>query len=386
MKVLDGLQLAYKVTANDEYGQMGPKTSSIAFKKIASCTTAIGRKRIYDASRLVKEWATIQNPPMIEPDVIYGDTDSIFVKFDRSYNGQVFKGHEALKKTIEWGQQSGDYITKQLHKELKKPQVLEYEKTFFPFILISKKRYTGEKYEFKAENPSRTSMGLVTKRRDNAPIVKYVFGNMINRLMHSTNINDTINWLKYILQRIIDGKEHINMFILSKMLNSFYKNPEGQAHKVLADRIGERDPGNKPKANERIPYAFIEVDDKPIHIGYKMITQKVNTGERKMITKKVDTGEFYKNGKPKKPKSVKAREGEFIYKNIKVKGEPKFKKKHILQGERIEHPDFIDKNNIKLDYKFYISNQIMNPVKQLLDITMNPDETTELFSQFIKHY
>ena len=34
-KVYDGLQLAYKVTANSIYGQMGAKTSSIFFKKIA---------------------------------------------------------------------------------------------------------------------------------------------------------------------------------------------------------------------------------------------------------------------------------------------------------------------------------------------------------------
>ena len=38
-----------------------------------------------------------------------------------------------------------------MDKEGKQPQVLEYEKTFWPFILISKKRYTGDKYEFEPE-------------------------------------------------------------------------------------------------------------------------------------------------------------------------------------------------------------------------------------------
>ena len=54
---MDGLQLAYKITANSVYGQMGAKTSSIFFKKIAACTTAIGRERIDDASIGVKSWA-----------------------------------------------------------------------------------------------------------------------------------------------------------------------------------------------------------------------------------------------------------------------------------------------------------------------------------------
>ena len=49
----------------------------------------------------------------------------------------------------------------------KQPQVLEYEKTFWPFILISKKRYAGDKYEFEPNGAKRTAMGIVLKRRDN---------------------------------------------------------------------------------------------------------------------------------------------------------------------------------------------------------------------------
>ena len=381
-KVLDGYQLAYKLTANSVYGQLGAKTSSISFKKVAACTTAIGRERIYDAERLVMDWA--RENKKLSPEVVYGDTDSIFVKFNRRDKGQLYKDKEALAYCIQCGKDAGEYITEHLHKEGKAPQDLEYEKTFWPFILISKKRYTGDKYEFSADEiPKRTSMGLVTKRRDNAPIVKYVFGNLINKFMYDRNLNKTLDWLKYMLKRIINGKEHISMFILSKTLNSYYKNPQSIPHKVLADRIGERDPGNKPKANDRIPFAYVEVDDKPIFIGYKMITKKVSTGKRRMISKKIPDGQF-KNGKDKF-KTVKVPEGELIYKNETVpEGEPKYKKRIILQGERIEHPDYIKEKNLKLDYKFYISNQIMNPVRQVLDISMSPEESKQLFNIFLQ--
>ena len=33
------------------------------------------------------------------------------------------------------------------------------------------------------------------------------------------------------------------------------------------------------------------------------------------------------------------------------------REKKVLQGDRIEHPDFMEENNIQIDYKFYISNQ-----------------------------
>mgnify|MGYP006125414599 FL=1 len=404
-KVLDGYQLAYKLTANSVYGQLGAKTSSISFKKVAACTTAIGRERIYDADRLVMAWAKENNK--LPPVVVYGDTDSIFVKFNKRDKGKTYEGKEALAYCIQCGKDSGKYITKKLHEEGKIPQDLEYEKTFWPFILISKKRYTGDKYEFTAdETPKRTSMGLVTKRRDNAPIVKYVFGNLINKFMYDKDLNKTLDWLRITLKRIMDGKEHISMFMLSKTLNSYYKNPQSIPHKVLADRIGERDPGNKPKANDRIPFAFVEVDDKPEFIGFKKAYEMKGTGEYKKIKSRVATGEyyqknqieddgFYKNGKPKtkkvqvdnldKPKyETIETNGVEIKKKTEVQGEPKYRKKIILQGDRIEHPDYIKEKNLKLDYKFYISNQIMNPVRQVLDISMNPGESQELFNKFLQ--
>ena len=34
------------------------------------------------------------------------------------------------------------------------------------------------------------------------------------------------------------------------------------AHKVLAERIGDRDPGNKPANYDRIPYVYIKTKGK----------------------------------------------------------------------------------------------------------------------------
>ena len=279
--VYDGLQLAYKITANSLYGQLGSRIGALYYKELAASTTAVGRKQLEIAQEYVEDKyhfpMILDNGKKIylHNDVVYGDTDSIFIKSSRKTNkDNELTKLEAVQHCIDCGQKAGKYITDKLKEDNWPskywnedktsphfyPQDLEYEKTFWPFILISKKRYTGEKYEFSSkEIPKRTSMGLVTKRRDNAPIVKYVFGNMVNRLMSATKVDDVVKWLRDTLDNIVGGKEHISMFILSKTLNSYYKNPQSIPHKVLADRIGERDPGNKPKANDRIPYAYIEI-------------------------------------------------------------------------------------------------------------------------------
>ena len=93
------------------------------------------------------------------------------------------------------------------------------------------------------------------------------------------DLDKAVEWLKQTLADITDGKFPMSYFIITKSLRGYYKNPGSIAHKVLADRIGERDPGNKPKAGDRIPYVYHKVDEDPIYLG------------------------TYKNGKPKYKKS-----------------------------------------------------------------------------------
>jgi DNA polymerase elongation subunit (family B) len=59
---------------------------------------------------------------------------------------------------------------------------------------------------------------------------------------------------------------------ITKALRSDYKNPNQIAHKVLADRIGKRDPGNKPKPGDRIKFAFVATGDKKALQGDKIET------------------------------------------------------------------------------------------------------------------
>ena len=298
-KVYDGLQLAYKLTANSLYGQIGAPTSPIYLKDIAASTTAVGRKLLFTAQD-----KTLERFPQAQ--IVYGDTDSIFINFNPvdEKTGKPLKGKEAIMKSIEMGIQAEKYI----QPFLKAPHKLEYEKTFSPFILFSKKRYIGNKYEEDADNYKQTSMGIVLKRRDNADIVKHIYGSVIDILINKLDLNKSIEFCQKECKKLLSGKFPLEMLIITKSLRGFYKNPDSIAHKVLADRIAEREPGNAPKSNDRIPFVYIET----------------------------------KEGR-----------------NTKV-----------LQGDKVEHPDFIRKNSIKPDYKFYITNQIMKPVCQIYALTV----------------
>ena len=70
-----------------------------------------------------------------------------------------------------WLQQAGALAT----KYLKPPHDLEYEKTFMPFILLSKKRYVGMLYEEDPDKCKRKAMGLVLKAPRQCPYCKKRF-------------------------------------------------------------------------------------------------------------------------------------------------------------------------------------------------------------------
>lgn len=234
--VFNGLQLAYKVVANSVYGQTGSRTSPIRKLCVAACTTAAGRKALYLAKHIAEtEYGAT---------VVYGDTDSIFIQFPT----------KDLAKSIELGISAGKRITSQCRK----PYKIAYEKTFYPFILFCRKRYVGMMYEEDPNiTPKRKSMGIVLKRRDNAPIVKDVFGGALDTLLTEKDVKKAQTFVNQKLVDILENRVPLEKFIVSKSLRDDYKNPEQIAHRVLADRMAVRDPGTAPKVGDRLQFVYV---------------------------------------------------------------------------------------------------------------------------------
>ena len=201
--------------------------------------------------------------------MIVHNTDSVFFKFNlRDKNDNKIIDRQALIYTIELAKQAGKLAT----KFLKKPHDLEYEKTFWPFNLLSKKRYDGMLYEEDPDKCKLKSMGNVLKRRDNAPIVKDIYGGVVGILMKEKNLGKAINFVNDCIENMIAEKYPIEKLLVTKSLRGYYKNPKQIAHKVLAERIGLRNFGVKPGSGDRINYAYIKNPDKKALQGEKIET------------------------------------------------------------------------------------------------------------------
>jgi DNA polymerase elongation subunit (family B) len=59
------------------------------------------------------------------------------------------------------------------------------------------------------------------------------------------------------LIQVMQNKIPIDKYIITKQLRDDYKNPEQIAHRVLADRMEQRDAGNKPQVGDRLSFIFV---------------------------------------------------------------------------------------------------------------------------------
>lgn len=309
--LLDAQQLAYKLTANSLYGQLGSATFKIRRQVLAASTTGYGRKQLMYAKAVIEEVYGGGRDPRCDVECIYGDTDSIFLRFRPRdpITGERLHGKEALRVAKELTVESGKLVS----SCLKPPHDFEFDKIFRSFILLSKKRYVGDMSEDGIEESDfhRKSMGIVMKRRDNAPIVKYVYGNVVDKILNATDVDSSIKdacgFVQTASKELLEGKFPLSKLTITKSLRANYADPSRIAHKVLADRIGERDPGNKPSTSDRIPFVYISHGAGPV---------------------------------------------------------PK------LQGDRIELPSYIKEKGLTPDYAFYITNQIAKPIAQVFGLAV----------------
>ena len=249
----------------------------------------------------------------------------------KEYLIDIYKGGSAItdKRTLDYGMEMGKLSGELVKSRLPQPHDLEYEKTFWPFAILTKKRYVGNKYEFKPNEFKQDFMGIVLKRRDNAPIVKEICGGIIDQLINNRSPQGAINYTKKCLQNMFDGYYDIKYFLLSKTLkptDSYKKDKNGIvniAHVYLAEKIKKDDPGNAPQSGDRMDFAYIKIS-------------------------------------------------------------PKENKDKILQGEMIETPKNIMEKKLEIDYLFYLTNQIKNPALQFLELVDKDAE--KIFNEFIEKY
>ncbi|EWC46541.1 DNA polymerase delta catalytic subunit [Drechslerella stenobrocha 248] len=241
--VLNGRQLALKISANSVYGLTGATNGKLPCLAIASSCTSYGRQMIEATKAEVEKKYTVANGYSHDAQVIYGDTDSVMIKF----------GPKDLKKVMELGQEAADYVSSKFINPIK----LEFEKVYFPYLLINKKRYAGLYWTNPVKYDKMDTKGIETVRRDNCRLVQTVIETVLKKILIEQDENGAQTYVKDIISDLLQNKIDMSNLVITKALSK-ENYAAKQAHVELAERMRKRDAGSAPTLGDRVAYVIIK--------------------------------------------------------------------------------------------------------------------------------
>ncbi|KAJ4960448.1 hypothetical protein NE237_020358 [Protea cynaroides] len=243
--VLDGRQLALKVSANSVYGFTGASVGQLPCLEISSSVTSYGRQMIEHTKKLVEEKFTTVGGYEHNAEVIYGDTDSVMVQF----------GVSTVEEAMKLGRKAAEYISATFTKPIK----LEFEKVYYPYLLISKKRYAGLFWTNPAKYDKMDTKGIETVRRDNCLLVKNLVTECLNKILIERDIPGAVQYVKNTISDLLMNRMDLSLLVITKGLTKTGDDYAVKAaHVELAERMRKRDAATAPDVGDRVPYVIIK--------------------------------------------------------------------------------------------------------------------------------
>ncbi|MEZ0393894.1 MAG: DNA polymerase II [Desulfurococcaceae archaeon] len=221
-RLLDERQRALKVLANATYGYMGWVGARWYCRECAEAVTAWGRNMILTTIRKAERELGVK--------VIYGDTDSLFVKYDEAL----------VNKLIE-------FVEHELGFDIKIDKL--YRRVFFT---EAKKRYAGITSDGRVD-----IVGFEAVRGDWSELAKEVQEAVTEILLREGDLNKAITYVRGVVQDLRSGRIPISKLVIWKTLTKKPEEYDVDAPHVSAARKLSR-MGYKVDVGDKIGYVVVK--------------------------------------------------------------------------------------------------------------------------------
>lgn len=244
--VLHGRQLALKISANSVYGFTGAQVGKLPCLEISASTTAYGREMIDRTKSLVEtlyEGAT----------VLYGDTDSVMIRC--ATGSETASDAARIAAAMDFGRAAAEKVSSYFVAPIK----LEFEKVYFPYLLMNKKRYAGLLWTCTEKFDKLDAKGIETVRRDNCPLVAGMISGVLNRILIHRSVESAVDFVKGTIRDLLLNRLDISNLVITKAFTKAENEYVGaQAHIALVERMRQRDPASAPMIGDRVAYVIIK--------------------------------------------------------------------------------------------------------------------------------
>lgn len=373
--VLNGVQLAIKVSMNSIYGFTGAKYGRLPNKKIAAAVTASGRQMIAHSKKCAEEW--------YDCEVVYGDTDSIYVKFKSELKGQAHMDY-----VFKIAPECADRIS----ATFKKPIELEFEKVMYPFILYSKKRYASLFWTNPLKYDYIDYKGIQVVRRDNCPFVRnnskkifeYIFLNekVLNYTFDSVDelIETSKEFARDKIKMLINAEVPMTELLLSKSVRTGYAFDRKAICKECTKTYYKLNVVGKKEMDITILWK------KPTTDVVKAETLLDDFIKREHECPKCLKMTSFERCPANLPHVALARKRESRDKMDRVASGDRIPYvfatyNSTKQFEKVEDPAYVIKNNIPIDYVYYFEHQFKSVIETIFSPMM--DNVSELWIDII---
>ena len=240
-RLLNNRQFALKLIANVTYGYTSASFSGrMPCSEIADSIVQTGRETLEKAIALihsVESWGA---------EVVYGDTDSLFVYLKGRTREEAFDVGEEIAKTVT--------------DMNPRPVKLKFEKVYHPCVLLAKKRYVGFKYEHRDQKePEFDAKGIETVRRDGTPAEQKIEEKTLKILFRTADLSQVKSYFQKQCTKIMQGNVSIQDFCFARevRLGTYSERGLPPPGALISTKKMLEDPRLEPQYGERVPYVVV---------------------------------------------------------------------------------------------------------------------------------